>query len=93
MGPQLYSCGNTACANPLGSHTTRFNGAAILSLRKLMSHYSHTDKAMELQWGRNFIVAEIRPHAKLYRVQYMLQWGRNFIVAEITTLIVSRNRW
>ena len=39
-----------------------------------------------LQWGRNFIVAEIinRPNA-LRLGEGPLQWGRNFIVAEIGT--------
>ena len=58
MGPQLYRCGNTACANSLGSHTTRFNGAAILSLRKFMSLGAQNKWKEQLQWGRNFIVAE-----------------------------------
>ena len=36
-----------------------------------------------LQWGRNFIVAEILAEALSAIVKEMLQWGRNFIVAEI----------
>ena len=36
-----------------------------------------------LQWGRNFIVAEIQG-CKVDIIKHeMLQWGRNFIVAEI----------
>ena len=36
-----------------------------------------------LQWGRNFIVAEIKRTAPKKSGKYALQWGRNFIVAEI----------
>ena len=36
-----------------------------------------------LQWGRNFIVAEISSLDVLGISRSMLQWGRNFIVAEI----------
>ena len=43
-----------------------------------------TIKAQLLQWGRNFIVAEIE-NANSCRLPWLtsLQWGRNFIVAEI----------
>ena len=37
-----------------------------------------------LQWGRNFIVAEMREECWRHADVYGLQWGRNFIVAEIT---------
>ena len=37
-----------------------------------------------LQWGRNFIVAEIMPkRLNAIAKAEVLQWGRNFIVAEI----------
>ncbi len=36
-----------------------------------------------LQWGRNFIVAEIGLHGYSRKVGLLLQWGRNFIVAEM----------
>ena len=42
-----------------------------------------------LQWGRNFIVAEMRRVAATITFQEMLQWGRNFIVAEITAMPAS----
>ena len=38
-----------------------------------------------LQWGRNFIVAEIGCGGQRTILDVMLQWGRNFIVAEITS--------
>ena len=47
-----------ACTNPLGTHTTRFNGAATLSLRKLIWARGARRECTQLQWGRNFIVAE-----------------------------------
>ena len=38
----------------------------------------------ELQWGHNFIVAEISAaRSRSVTVPPVLQWGRNFIVAEI----------
>ena len=37
----------------------------------------------ELQWGRNFIIAEIRTAGQACASACQLQWGRNFIVAEI----------
>ena len=41
-----------------------------------------------LQWGRNFIVAEmIMGRFSLCRMN-VLQWGRNFIVAEILSMVV-----
>ena len=38
---------------------------------------------VKLQWGRNFIVAEICQSPIRYMGGKTLQWGRNFIVAEI----------
>ena len=59
MGPQLYRCGNgrrrckvTVTALPC------FNGAATLSLRKRPYQPYATANIYQLQWGRNFIVAE-----------------------------------
>ena len=62
--------------------SSRFNGAATLSLRKLMpTGINWTDETW-LQWGRNFIVAETAASKfKDYAIT-KLQWGRNFIVAE-----------
>ena len=36
-----------------------------------------------LQWGRNFIVAEIKKVTYNVNVAEKLQWGRSFIVAEM----------
>ena len=37
-----------------------------------------------LQWGRNFIVAEMRVAFLVHgEAIFVLQWGHNFIVAEI----------
>ena len=63
-----------------------FNGAATLSLRKYPGNADNVGYLILLQWGRNFIVAEM----SVLLVQAMetsrLQWGRNFIVAEIRGL-------
>ena len=37
---------------------------------------------MQLQWGRNFIVAETSSAGSVMGLYSELQWGRNFIVAE-----------
>ena len=60
-----------------------FNGAATLSLRKFERPMSVSASRMLLQWGRNFIVAEIQDLAGGRRLAKKLQWGRNFIVAEM----------
>ena len=60
-----------------------FNGAATLSLRKYLVDKPLYPKTALLQWGRNFIVAEIPSLPIRSATSYWLQWGRNFIVAEI----------
>ena len=42
-----------------GSTVRSFNGAAILSLRKLIINPITYAEFKSLQWGRNFIVTEI----------------------------------
>ena len=59
MGPQLYRCGNQKRNRLPEQSLFCFNGAATLSLRKLtMGDIDRTMYAL-LQWGRNFIVAEM----------------------------------
>ena len=61
------------------------NEAATLSLRKLCSDARGLmDYLTMLQWGRNFIVAEIPlvPTVGIF-ILILLQWGRNFIVVEM----------
>ena len=60
-----------------------FNGAATLPLRKLVGLLGIYGGRIKLQWGRNFIVAEIDVIKMRAKMHNMLQWGRNFIVAEI----------
>ena len=82
MGPQLYRCGNGAVTPLAGLQLCPcFNGAATLSLRK--SAKVKPSFSWKLQWGRNFIVAEIRHRQVPISLPIWLQWGRNFIVAEI----------
>ena len=61
MGPQLYRCGNRSTAAATYGGDTRFNGAATLSLRKSEYTFTPSTTRVWLQWGRNFIVAEIQP--------------------------------
>ncbi len=59
MGPQLYRCGNLSQVRQNSADEIRFNGAATLSLRKSDSDYRRAWEISTLQWGRNFIVAEM----------------------------------
>ena len=68
MGPQLYRCGNPAHGRRDNPPKHRFNGAATLSLRKFDIPQPRTTCIRVLQWGRNFIVAEIS-HPVLRRLQ------------------------
>ena len=61
----------------------RFNGAATLSLRKCSMRICSCRAGVTLQWGRNFIVAEMDAVPVCLVISCLLQWGRNFIVAEI----------
>ena len=65
MGPQLYRRGNGALALGLVPGNRCFNGAATLSLRKLCIVFASKSTTYLLQWGRNFIVAEILQIASL----------------------------
>ena len=88
MGPQLYRCGNGTGRPPTTGARWRFNGAATLSLRKSFTN-KHTAIDMQmLQWGRNFIVAEISQLYMTILLIVELQWGRNFIVAEMAYLLM-----
>ena len=84
MGPQLYRCGNSASNPEPPSYNLRFNGAATLSLRKFPTIGQPGTSRVSLQWGRNFIVAEIPKRLLAAHFYVLLQWGRNFIVAEIS---------
>ena len=71
MGPQLYRCRNMPTT--ISHHDVRplrFNGAATLSLRKLPPFFIICMELDTLQWGRNFIVAEIYQWLSTYRWQW-----------------------
>ena len=82
MGPQLYRCGNVIPMTEYYDRNKRFNGAATLSLRKHAEGVLLGKRYDELQWGRNFIVAETSLRCSDQLPSLSLQWGRNFIVAE-----------
>ena len=67
MGPQLYRCGNLNEQRNSKVRYLRFNGAATLSLRKFCSLLYTQSSHIPLQWGRNFIVAEMRNLLSLAR--------------------------
>ena len=64
-GPQLYRCGNAVAGCTSHARCNRFNGAATLSLRKFAKMGILKSVVHMLQWGRNFIVAEILQIASL----------------------------
>ena len=86
MGPQLYRCGNAGGMMTCFPPCSCFNGAATLSLRKCEAYLLRSGGTELLQWGRNFIVAEISTFLAESWEDALLQWGRNFIVAEICTV-------
>ncbi len=91
MGPQLYRCGNVRLETlQPRRHYRCFNGAATLSLRKCNIWAAHwVLPARTLQWGRNFIVAEMIAAFQSVIDWTQLQWGRNFIVAEMNIATVT----
>ena len=90
MEPQLYRCGNLVSDPKVGAMTC-FNGAATLSLRKFDPGLMQELYDWALQWGRNFIVAEMGGGVYSNRFTFVLQWGRNFIVAEINQRTSERS--
>ena len=75
MGPQLYRCGNSATAPETTGSRSCFNGAATLSLRKSATPSITTTASAPLQWGRNFIVAEISHSQHHYHGQRTASMG------------------
>ena len=69
MGPQLYRCGNKPLLMPHLYVLLRFNGAATLSLRKFAEYTVTLVSERRLQWGRNFIVAEMWQHWNSYTLR------------------------
>ena len=62
-------------------------GPQLYRCGNIATQYSVDFDYYMLQWGRNFIVAEIMPkRLNAIAKAEVLQWGRNFIVAEINAL-------
>ena len=94
MGPQLYRCGNLPPSLPSVRNRAGFNGAATLSLRKYNDAGQRLQDRFALQWGRNFIIAEMGRYSEKADVTLKsLQWGRNFIVAEISSCRGQMSFW
>ena len=82
MGPQLYRCGN---AEQDALHTDDMAASMGPQLYRCGNPAANKNNAVriyKLQWGRNFIVAEIDADIIDLYAATMLQWDRNFIVAE-----------
>ena len=60
MGPQLYRCGNAAPVLPYGAlHDLASMGPQLYRCGNVPAGDTYYCQWRELQWGRNFIVAEI----------------------------------
>jgi len=59
MGPQFFHCGNHRPGHHSPRRTTRFNGAAVLSLRKCAHEQQSGQSCAALQWGRSSFTAEM----------------------------------
>ena len=83
MGPQLYRCGNSLWYTILVYQDLASMGPQLYRCGNVAEIRHLREDIDMLQWGRNFIVAEIRHHARHWNANFGLQWGRNFIVAEM----------
>ena len=61
MGPQLYRCGNLANQYVLVPPVVASMGPQLYRCGNVDFPWKKSDIELTLQWGRNFIVAEIRP--------------------------------
>ena len=92
MGPQLYRCGNQAPHPQEEARKLASMGPQLYRCGNQRHRFHRTGKVQGLQWGRNFIVAEISLFAQMTYATERLQWGRNFIVAEIWRAYSSGKR-
>ena len=89
-GPQLYRCGNYEVGEGAPSISIRASmGPQLYRCGNVEHNVNFEEYPLLLQWGRNFIVAEIT-YVQLRGFQQfkVLQWGRNFIVAETFSMPV-----
>ena len=82
MEPQLFSCG-LVYANITGLGVqSPFNGAATFQLRIATWFHICQDTSIDLQWSRNFSVADWWIWIIQILEIFLLQWSRNFSVAD-----------
>ena len=81
MGPQLHRCGKgfPGVYRPVLKHASM--GPQLHRCGK-KREWLELCRLKQLQWGRNFIVAESCHLCHGINLLGWLQWGRNFIVAE-----------
>jgi len=84
MGPHSFECGNLGGLAPQPTPEPRFNGAALVRVRKYRASVIAGQAAQALQWGRTRSSAEM-PHARESTScrSIQLQWGRTRSSAEI----------
>ena len=82
MGPQLDSCGRRAPTEVWSLWPPTSMGPQLDSCGRSVPPVVRERAVLELQWGRNLIVAEGWSLAPSAWPPYALQWGRNLIVAE-----------
>ena len=83
MGPQLYRCGNVVLQTAAVHQGQASMGPQLYRCGNETPGQARFNNYGTLQWGRNFIVAEIGKRAESQVRVKLLQWGRNFIVAEM----------
>ena len=83
MGPQLYRCGNEPTQRRRPVKRVASMGPQLYRCGNSISLSKFSRSYLSLQWGRNFIVAEMHRSSTCSYLLKLLQWGRNFIVAEM----------
>ncbi len=92
MGPRHHRRGSLTQARFVCALDGRFNGAATSSSRIVRSSRGEELNLLELQWGRDIIVADRSSKMQRARLPNTLQWGRDIIVADRALRIRWLNR-
>ena len=90
MEPHSYECGNLASAVMREVSSFRFNGAALLRVRKWLKASPLLMMVLMLQWSRTLTSAEIIRRYSSVFFFFLLQWSRTLTSAEIPTSIGLR---
>src|SRR4051812_900610 len=88
MGPRSVDRGTQALARQ--DDVERFASMGPRSVdRGTLSGLLKTADALQLQWGRDLLIAELHEMTVEESIAYALQWGRDLLIAELVRLIAS----